>query len=325
MTQKTISIILALVMILGVFTACDGREVENKTDVDLTEADYSFWEAKNEVRLTLPIISETAEQDHSGVTYDDTAEIPKKYQKQIEILKEAMISYFKEGYGIDISKKLNNQKFRIFMVEKGSDNEGTMGYVDQEDRSCLNLNKAIFNEYKERFNNTYVHETLHWLGFISTEYSMVDEGIVDALTESILINANIESFATETYYDARCLAYQMLAADQSIPSLYLENENPNILKHIDNVLKGVSRPFESPKETGERLATLIGGLTYGMYSETIEPYYVAFEAQEIVRAYCQQFSPDNSTIDYIRSFYIVEDYEQVTIQESMQGYQYQFE
>lgn len=70
-------------------------------------------------------------------------------------------------------------------------------------------------------------------------------------------------------------------------------------------------PFEQ-KKTGEYLAALCSGLTYGIEGN-IDVYYVALQAQEIVVAYCKELKPDNETIDYIRGCYIVTEYESVKI------------
>lgn len=195
-----------------------------------------------------------------------------------------------------------------------------MGYVDPNEPEYLNLNSMLFNEYKDYFDNTYIHESLHQMGFISEDSTMITEGIVDALTDLILRRANIASYPTEDYDDVRTLGYQILAADKRIVKFYLENDNSSMITRINENLKDAIKPCEDV-EPGKRLESLSIGLTQGI-SATFDIYYVAFEAQEITRAYCQSFKPYNETIDYIRTCYLVENYENVEIEKHEDSYEF---
>lgn len=319
MARKTLSITSIIMILMLLFTACGGEvNSSNATNSDVY-ADYTFWENENKIRLFLSFGVEDAMQNMEGIAEDTYTEIPTKYLERIEILKQAMVSYFKEVYNIDISSKLEKQKVKVFVAKKGSANEGTMGYVDPEDSTYLNLNNDLFGKHKKLFDNSYVHESLHQIGFI--DKTMLMEGMVDALTDLILRKANIKSYPTDIYYYARHLAYQMIAVDNEIVTMYLKEMNPNIFNHVNKVLENVNQPLKEEEKVAERLSSLVGGLTNGIYSET-DPTFVAFEAQEIVRAYCQKFSPNDSTIDYIRSHYIVEEYEDTRIKAHMTGYEF---
>lgn len=313
-TRKTTSIILSLVLVLLLITGCNSNTSNN----NVQNLDYSFWKKDNSVRMTLPISMETG-NDETQFTGIGKLELSKKYLKRVEKLKTAMVSYFSETYNMDISKKIENQQLRAF---SSNDVNGsmTMGYVDYNEPEYLNLNNVLFSEYKDYFDNTYIHETLHQIGFRSKDSTMITEGIVDALTDLILSKAEFKSFPTENYADVRTLGYQILAADKDIAQFYLENDNPSMISRISEKLQYAIKPYENI-EPGERLECLAIGLTQG-FSATFDAYYIAFEAQEIVRAYCQSFNPSNETIDYIRSCYLVENYENIAIKKHEDAYEF---
>lgn len=312
--NRILSIMLIPFVIVILFTGCIS-----------SSSDYSFWQEENQVRLTVPLQILDKDDNHEGITELGNEDLPSKYQDQVKILKEAMISYFEEVYNMDISSELENQKIKIFIAT--DENDEVMGYVDPENVEYLNLNKALFNEYSTLFDTSYVHESLHQLGFKSRTANLIDEGITDALTDLILVNANIESYVEEDSYAApRTVGYQILSVDREIANYYLETENPDIIARINQKLENVNQPFEQEINLGERLNNLLSGLTYGFYSETIDLYYIAFEAQEITASYCKTFSPDNQTIDHIRSFYLVYEYEEISITADDEGgYTFNFE
>ena len=277
-----------------------------------TNADYSFWEQENQLRFFIPFSGKNEIDDSENINELGTLELPKKYKKRTEQLKTAMISYFKETYNLDISQKLSKQQLKAFSAKQSD--VMTMGYVDPNHPDYLNLNQCLFNEYSSFFDNTYVHESLHQIGFISKTPTMIDEGITDALTDLILSNANIESFPTESYVEARTLAYQILEVDTGIAEFYLENNDIQIQDRINEKLTDVPRPFDK-RNAGDFLNTMIEGMTTGIVGD-IDPYYIAFQAQEIVRAYCQTFNPSHQSIDYIRKNYLANNYEKTTIEKN---------
>lgn len=292
-------------------------EIEQDSYVETYE-DYSFWEQENKLRFFIPLSGRGEIDDSGNISEIGDLELPKAYQERAEKLKKAMVSYFKEKYNLDISSKLSNQKLKAFTSRRVD--EMTMGYVDPEHPEYLNLNQCLFGEYAMLFDNTYVHESLHQIGFRSKKSTMIDEGITDALTDLILKKANIESFPTDSYFAARTLAYQILEVDTGIAKFYLENQEVQIQNRINAKLKNIPRPFDE-RDAGEFLNIMIEGMTNGI-SGNVDPYYIAFQAQEIVRAYCQTFNPSHQSIDYIRNNYLAEAYEKTTIEK--EGDRYNF-
>ena len=324
-TRKTLSVVIILSIILCTMTACFGNNnqstVENESSSELYE-DYSFWEQENQLRFFIPLVIKGEHQNSETFNEIGNLELPKTYKDRTDILKQAMISYFKDKYSLDITSKLSTQKLKVFS-SMTFENEMTMGYVNPEKPEFLNLNQRLFDDYSYIFDNTYIHETLHQIGFISKTPSIMDEGIADALTDLILKNLNIEFFPTESYYLPRALAYQILEVDTDIAKFYLDSDNSQIEDRINKKLKNVHRPFEE-QDAGEFLIYMISGLMNGV-SGTVDPYYVAFQAQEIVRAYCQTFNPSHESIDKIRSNYIVKKYEKISIVAEDDRYSFVYE
>ena len=150
---------------------------------------------------------------------------------------------------------------------------------------------------------------------------MILEGIVDALTDLILIKSNLKSYPTNEYEAVRALGYQILAVDKGIAKFYLENNHPSITARINEHLKDVIKTCKYDDDLGNRLEALAYALTYGN-SDEFGNFLVGFEAQEITRAYCQTFKPDRKTIDYIRSCYLVENYEFIKIKNNNGIYEF---
>jgi len=272
---------------------------------------YNFWKGENQLRRVIPKISVGSIHDgKEGISLTEKLELSEQYQERAAYLRGVMEAYFKETYQIDISKKLEKQTLRRFRTKEQS--ETVMGFVDIQNPNCLNLNEVLFTTYSNLFDNTYVHETLHQIGFKSETPGMIDEGITDALADNILKNASIRSIPTPTYGFSREIGYQILRADTKIVSLYY-NSDFQVENRITERLSNVKRTLLPDDNPGETLEFTLEGLTYGM--QGMDEWYIAFQAQEITRAYCQTFEPTYETIDDIRTHYIVAGYEKVAITE----------
>lgn len=317
-TRKTFAVVLAVIFFIIALTGCTSAPAVTAYDTGVTNeleySNYDFWEKNNSIRLfvTVSVQTEMVEEEVSEVKYE---KMPKSKAKVIEELKEGMISFFQERYNIDISEKLANQEVRFFTSEGVS--QDTMGYVEIGNGNVLNLNQRLLKDMSDIFESTYVHETLHQIGFQGEKSLQVVEGITDAITDMILCYIGIEPVLTPYYYECRTLAYQLLAADPEIVSCYLENDDFDILERINEKLKDVPQIFKKSGHFGKllenRLNLLIGIAEGRVAGLSTDPYYFAFEAQEIVQAYCHECNPDANIIDYIRSHYLILDYEKVSI------------
>ena len=193
-----------------------------------------------------------------------------------------------------------------------------MGYVDVDNPNELHLNILLNKDCKDKFENTYVHETLHQLGFMdkSGKMTYVVEGIVDAYTDLILIENNIKSKVTGIYFEPRQLGYQIIAADKNLPKLFVEKKA--VSEYFDNELSSYKQNYAKHNKLAEYLNTLLQALiaiNSGTTSSSSQSnaYFYAFDAQSIVQRFCQSQNCDNDTIDYIRKHYLLEDFEKLNV------------
>jgi len=309
-----------------------GNNSANVHDTGITNTEayqnYEKWEGDNQIRLIVDI-KVTKEDINADEEISEVVDkkLPKSKENIVQKLREGIISFFQEVYQIDVSEKIAKQEVVIFTAT--GIQEGVMGYVDVNNPDILNLNERLLKEYSNLFKTTYIHETLHQIGFRGEGTLMIEEGITDALTDMICCYIGIEPVLTEYYFESRTLAYQILAVDPEIVYCYLEDNEFDIIERINEKLEGINQEF---LKSGN-LAKLLENRLYILYSiasgyafgYSTDPYWFAFEAQEIVKAYCQACEPDASTIDYIRSHYLVIDYEAVSIFEDENGYGYYYE
>lgn len=327
-TRKMFAVVLAVICCIMAITGCASAPAVTAYDMGITNeleySDYDFWEKDNTLRFVVDITMVTEGNVEEEISEAKYAKLPRSKEKTIEKLKEGMISFFQERYNIDISEKLANQEVRFF--SSAGESESVTGYVEIGNRNVLNLNKRLLKDVSYLFETTYVHETLHQIGFQGEKSLQVVEGIVDSLTDMILCYMGREAVLTPYYDECRTVGYQLLAADPEIVSCYLNGQSFDILDRINEKLKDVPQEFRKVGHLGKllenRLQILYGISTGTVWGFSTDPYLFAFEVQEIVKAYCQECNPDAETIDYIRSHYLVLDYESLCIIEEGEGYRY---
>ena len=329
--KKKLSILLVALYILSLLTGCTSTTANiTRTDSGITNTtvypDQNYWNEPHSIRLVVDVTIKTEQYEgESQISQHEYSKLPRNKEKIIASLQEGLISFFQEKYAIDISSKLEAQEIRMFSSSGAS--EGIMGFVDLENENVLNLNDRLLSDFAFAFETTYVHETIHQIGFRGEKMLLTVEGITDALTDMALCYMGIEPALTEYYSEARTVGYQLLAADPEIVHCYLSNTNFDILQHIDDKLDAFHQEFRKSSHLGELLESRLE-ILYGISNNTVwgystEPRWFAFEVQEIVFSYCQASNPSIETIDYIRSHYLVPDYENIRITEDGNGYRWE--
>lgn len=330
-TRKLFVVMVTVVLFVVMLTGCaDVEATKLPYDTGITnDWEYNntdFWVAENNIRLVTDIKVEIGDVIEPEFSAQQFAKMPKKNANTIERLKTGMISFFQERYKIDISEKIENQQVKFF-IGTGESAE-MMGFVEVGNKNVLNLNQILLKEYSHLFETTYVHETLHQIGFQADKNAIV-EGITDALADMILCYIGIEPKSTPYYYYTRTVAYQLLYVDPEIVSGYLTQDNFDIIQRITDKLKDVPQPCRKNSNIGavlEQRLELLYYVNQGMVSNlSTDPYWLAFECQEIVKAYCTTFNPDADTIKYIRSHYVIFDYEQISIIQEGDEYSFSIE
>lgn len=324
-TRRIIAIILAMLITLMMVGCSDGNTIgDNGITNELKYRNYDFWTKNNEIRLSEEIVINYTEgiEKTPGFQQDKDSQLAEDIKLtdnqviRIQELKEGITTFLLQNYQVDVSEKLAEQEIKIFEAT-GMWEYTLMGYVDSENPKVIKLNKVLLGASPNFFDSIYIHETLHQLGIRSTEYSQLDEGIADALMDMICYSMGITPVLSDDYWACRTVAYQILAADPEIVSCYLKGEGFNILDRVDEKLDSVTQPYVKVKDVSQMLEDtlqILNGILTGQLNVSEEEMYeVAFLAQEIVRAYCQECEPDKETIAYIRQHYMLEDYESIVI------------
>ena len=314
MVRLCLTLILAIISLSGC-SSSSGVTDSGFINTDVYENTDYWKEDSINVITNLKTVTENLEDENAE--NQQFSKLSAKQEKKVEKLKKCICNYFIEKYGIDFSTKLKKQEVSFFST-RALGNGVVMGYVDVDNPNELHLNILLNKDCKDKFENTYVHETLHQLGFMdkSGKMSYVVEGIVDAYTDLILIENNIKSKVTGIYFETRQLGYQIIAADKNLPKLFVEKKA--VSEYFDNELSSYKQNYAKHNKLAEYLNTLLQALiaiNSGTTSSSSQSnaYFYAFDAQSIVQRFCQSQNCDNDTIDYIRKHYLLEDFEKLNV------------
>ena len=308
MKRKLFSLFLILAIVLSL-TACGNNTTDNGFINNDKYRDTTFWEGQN-----LDLVSNVTLQNYGKSEIPDESPVfsglSQTQTKKTETLKKAIVTYFLKNYNIDFSEKLSKQKVTFFSSEEFFDSI-ILGYVDLNDPNTLHLHVLLNSEYEERFETTYVHETLHQLGFKddSGETTYIVEGIVDAYTDLIMTTNSFEPNLTDIYFEPRQLGYQIIAADKDLPNIFINGLS--FQNHINASLEEYTQNFSEHKNPSSYLNKLLG-VFIAINSNTAysdNRYFYAFDAQTIIQRFCQSQKCSDETIKYIRRHYIIEDFE----------------
>ena len=198
MVRLCLTLILAIISLSGC-SSSSGVTDSGFINTDVYE-DTDYWKEDSiNVITNLKTVTENLEDENAE--NQQFSKLSAKQEKKVEKLKKCICNYFIEKYGIDFSTKLKKQEVSFFST-RALGNGVVMGYVDVDNPNELHLNILLNKDCKDKFENTYVHETLHQLGFMdkSGKMTYVVEGIVDAYTDLILIENNIKSKVTGIYF-----------------------------------------------------------------------------------------------------------------------------
>lgn len=314
MVRLCLTLILAIISLSGC-SSSSGVTDSGFINTDVYENTDYWKEDSINVITNLKTVTENLEDENAE--NQQFSKLSAKQEKKVEKLKKCICNYFIEKYGIDFSTKLKKQEVSFFST-RALGNGVVMGYVDVDNPNELHLNILLNKDCKDKFENTYVHETLHQLGFMdkSGKMTYVVEGIVDAYTDLILIENNIKSKVTGIYFETRQLGYQIIAADKNLPKLFVEKKA--VSEYFDNELSSYKQNYAKHNKLAEYLNTLLQALiaiNSGTTSSSSQSnaYFYAFDAQSIVQRFCQSQNCDNDTIDYIRKHYLLEDFEKLNV------------
>lgn len=315
--MKMVTLCLTLILAITSLSGCSSSSAVTDSGFINTDVyeNTDYWKEDSiNVITNLKTVIENLEDENAE--NQQFSKLSAKQEKKVEKLKKCICNYFIEKYGIDFSTKLKKQEVSFFST-RALGNGVVMGYVDVDNPNELHLNILLNKDCKDKFENTYVHETLHQLGFMdkSGKMTYVVEGIVDAYTDLILIENNIKSKVSGIYFEPRQLGYQIIAADKNLPKLFVEKKA--VSEYFDNELSSYKQNYAKHNKLAEYLNTLLQALiainSGTSSSSQSNAYFYAFDAQSIVQRFCQSQNCDNDTIDYIRKHYLLEDFEKLNV------------
>lgn len=315
--MKMVTLCLTLILAITSLSGCSSSSAVTDSGFINTDVyeNTDYWKEDSiNVITNLKTVIENLEDENAE--NQQFSKLSAKQEKKVEKLKKCICNYFIEKYGIDFSTKLKKQEVSFFST-RALGNGVVMGYVDVDNPNELHLNILLNKDCKDKFENTYVHETLHQLGFMdkSGKMTYVVEGIVDAYTDLILIENNIKSKVSGIYFEPRQLGYQIIVADKNLPKLFVEKKA--VSEYFDNELSSYKQNYAKHNKLAEYLNTLLQALiainSGTSSSSQSNAYFYAFDAQSIVQRFCQSQNCDNDTIDYIRKHYLLEDFEKLNV------------
>lgn len=310
--------ILAIIMMLTLLTACGKTNAVKESVVEENAVTYNdeYWKQENQMRLPLKV--NTGKAKDETVYTESTYEIPDEQIASFKELNICISNFFQEKYGIDVSERLDKEEVKVFNTPIKNSFIG--GYT-KKGESCINLNELLFTDenFKVLLNSSYLHETMHYLGIISSLYQGgIDEGIAEHLAIQVAKYAGITYVPTESYFWYKMVADQLCVVNEKeIVQGYLTNEKFDIYTHISKAVRNVKQQYRKVKDPGKLLYNLLPALGNDTYGA--KGYWMAFMAQDIINAYCKTFKPNEEEIEQMRKFYIVSDIETAEIIETDDG------
>ena len=322
--KNLLLLILTALMLILIVASCSAKQSdmtaqETYINTNVSQyGDYVFWEKENELRLFVPRQSpaEENQEEEKDILILRLVE-PTAQEQHIAELRQGIIWYFLTKHNIDLSSKTLEQKVIFYETNEA---EGTLGYINKNNPNVImmNVNTMENGEQSNLFNETFIELTLKQLGFAeSSEGKAITEGIVNALTERILNFMSLPLTFEESYIEATKIAHQLLEADSEIVKCYLGDEPSSVIDRINDKIKEVPRAYNEDPNPASRMENILESMNKFNNDETFafvgEPHCLLFEAQEIARAYCKECKPSKETIDYIRTKYLLSDFEELKV------------
>ena len=325
-TRKNLLLILLFfttIVVALIISSCSAEqpnvaEQEAYINCDVSQySNYDFWEKENELRLLGYKQSdvERKKEVQQAVIFR-LAEPTEEQSQYIMEMREGIIAYFLTVHKIDISNELKEQE--VMFYESVEEDEA-LGYINPNntDIIMMNVETTEVGEQSCLFNEIYINLTLKTLGFESETAEVLTEGIRNSLTERILNFMSKSLTFRDNYENATKIAHQLLEADPEIVKCYLGEEKTSIIDKINEKIKNVPRVYYEEFDPAVRMENILAVMEEIWNGETVvlsdEPHALLFEAQEIAIAYCKQCHPSTEVIDYIRTKYIINDFENLEV------------
>lgn len=296
------------ILLIVVFT-CNAMMISSK----------GFWEKESDIRIVTQF--DVIENDELGKTVIDQETNILRESKEVlnslEPIKDDISQFFQDKYGVDVSKKIDKLNKVYIYTAPSYKGETLSGYIE-ESAVYFNIETLSDDILKE---NVFIHETIHYLGFMSDEnnddYRYIMEGLTEALTKEC-IEYHGKKYLPNAYETQRALMEQILIVNPDLVVNAINFGSCQLDQIINSRLLGIRQSFKQEDDLAENLELCIITLSYGTAGNS--EFFIALQAQDIVANYCKTFNPTKKQIKKIRSEYIVENFETIEVVEDGDNY-----
>lgn len=304
--KKMYKILFAFVLMAALLCGCS-QSVNSVYDKEVNEINMPeiFFYYDEEA-------TETAEKLSDVVQYVSLEE-----PKEIQRLKDRLGDFIFEVYEVDLYEKINNIETKFYVGDyslQGFHEAGT---------NEVNINYDVIKDYPCSLASIWIHEVFHLLGFVHEEsdpnIAGLDESLAEAVTAQAITWLGEVYFNCSYTYAARATA-QMISVDPDLVVNVLTRDEYNVFNRINNVLKDVEYPmYEIPEDTsiGEQLG---GYLDCAIGCNENYNILIDYTIQEITTAYCREFELTDKIKADLKSIWLIEDYDQITLKEDCYGF-----
>ncbi len=269
-TLKILGICISITLLFNILGNCSNKTYNSTQTIDSKfEVIDSYYDYDTQTK----IIGRTDE--NTNIVLNDC--------------KRSVRDFFDEK-GLDVSSDLDKLTTTYIFEQSTNSGRETWGFYRYNTYNIY-LNVSILND-EDFMKFIYIHELIHYLGFIDDETSMLMEGLADAITERVL------GYYYENSYDVpRALCHQLLIADDLlIPYVFHGGDFDD---RIDARLNSI---YDYPKPSN----TLDFQLYIIEYDNiNIEKYHdYVRNCQEIISSYCNTFNLTNEQQNDIELYYV---------------------
>ena len=250
----------------------------------------------NTIPMTIEFIDGDVVLSYDNCNFNPIATVDIDTLQILQDCQLQVIEYF-GAKNINVTDKLSKLE-NTFIYN--APNSGVAGYYKRG--TCDIYLEANTLQDTDYLKFVYIHELMHYLGFVDNETTMMQEGMADAIAEDIL------GYYYEYSYDVpRSFCHQLIIADPDILQYILEGGDLDV--RIDERLENVPRVWYVPKHNllmSDVLEFLLYDLEYNydtLDNDTIIAY--SYQCQAIIVAYCNTFDLTEEQIEEL-SQYIIE-------------------
>ena len=290
MKIRIFAILLAVVTIASCLASCQRGDAIYESEDEI----YAYFDSELHTELCYDMeeYEDVLEKIENSFD-DDTSEIikdmlvnfvePEDYvSDMIEEANSYIAEYFEEVYSISVQDELDELTVKMYDFdnklvgayvydEEGHDGKTIYLHTDYNEKDVFDSEESIIP-----LRDTYIHETLHYLGSCNSgegiDWMYVTEGITDALTYEVAQFAGYTSNADcSAYRDAVSIARQLFIADTDLIIMMIEGTgmitSEELVEYFDD------KTFEGFGDAFQKSVTLMLGSAIQLEASDTEEYY----------------------------------------------------